>query len=107
MKKNWYAFIALIFFNLVFVLGIGISIYAMLASLWLIMGAFLLSPFLLFATNFLGIQHFSFYQTIASFGLFIVGTALIPFCRRATNYLLEVTQKYINFNKKLVYGESL
>ena len=104
MKKNWYVITALVFFNLVFVLGVAISVYTMLASLWIIMGSFLASPFILAAVNFLGIQSFSLINTLASFLLFVIGVVLIPICQRATKFLLKISTDYINYNKKLAHN---
>lgn len=104
MKVNVFAVIGLIFFNLVFVLGLAISVYTIVASLWIILGAFIISPVILFITTFYKIQDFSMVQSIASVVLCSLGMALIPICKKITRFIIDISVNYIEYNKKMIYG---
>lgn len=104
MKVNVFAVIGLIFFNLVFVLGLAISVYTIVASLWIILGAFIISPIILFVATFYNIQDFSMIQSIASVVLCSLGLALIPICQKLTRYTIDISVNYIEYNKKMIYG---
>ena len=102
MKVNWLAFISLVFFNLVFVLGLAIGLYAVLASLWIVIGSFIISPLLLFVVNILRIQEFSMFQSVSSVLLFIAGVVLIPVCQRITRFIIKLSVNYIEYNKNAI-----
>jgi len=107
MKKNWLAIFALIFFNLVFVLGVALSIYAIVASMWIIVGSFIISPIILFVANTLHIQDFSMFQSIASAILCLLGIAIIPVCQKINRLVIVISVNYIEYNKRIIYGASI
>lgn len=78
MKKiNYFALFGAIAFNVVLFSGVFITAVALLFSLWLVVGLFILSPALMLAFNILGIQSFSFFQSLISILLFVCGSILI------------------------------
>ena len=103
MKKASIVF-SLLFFNVVFILGVAESVYIFIASLWIVTGSFLLSPLLLLGATLLTIQDFSVFQSIASILLFALGGLLVPVCIKATKYVGNISAKYIAYNKRLIYG---
>ena len=103
MKKASIVF-SLLFFNVVFILGVAASVYIFIASLWIVTGSFLLSPLLLLGATLLTIQDFSVFQSIARILLFALGGLLVPVCIKATKYVGNISAKYIAYNKRLIYG---
>lgn len=78
MKKiNYFALFGAIAFNVVLFSGVFITAVALLFSLWLVVGLFILSPALMLVFNILGIQSFSFFQSLISILLFVCGSILI------------------------------
>lgn len=106
MRINWLVLIGLVFFNITFILGFAIALYAIIASVWIVLAAFIASPFLLFLVNITNLQNFAFYQTIFSFFLFGGALYLVPVCLKLTRKTIELTMNYLNYNKDLVYGQT-
>lgn len=106
MKINWLVLIGLIFFNITFILGFAIALYAIIASIWITLGAFIASPFLLFLVNITNLQNFAMFQTVMSFFLFGGALYLVPVCLKLTRKTIELSIDYLNFNKSLVYGQT-
>lgn len=104
MKMNWFALISLIFFNLVVVMGFAIALYAIIASFWIIIGAFTISPMLLAIANVTQLQNFSMFQSIASIFLCAIGLGLFPTMKKLTRLIITYSVKYIEYNKKLIYS---
>lgn len=102
MKINWFALISLIFFNLVIVMGLAITLYTIIASAWIVIGAFTISPILLFITTITKLQDFSMFQSISSMFLFIIGLALIPIMKKVTRLIITYSVHYIEYNKKMI-----
>lgn len=107
MKKNWFALISLIFFNLVVVMGFAIALYAIIASFWIIIGAFIISPILLVIANVTQLQDFSMFQSISSIFLCAIGLGLFPFMRKFTRLIITYSVSYIKYNKKMIYSVPL
>lgn len=102
-RMNYYALFGVIFFNVVLFSGFAIAVAALLFSLWIMVGSFILSPFLLLIVNQMGIQKFELLQTILSCILFVIGIGLTPLAMKATRYLGVLLNKYIELNKRAVY----
>lgn len=107
MKINWFALISLIFFNLVIVTGFAITLYAIVASAWIIIGAFTVSPILLVIATVTKIQDFSMFQSISSIFLCAIGLGLIPLMQKLTRLVITYSVNYIEYNKKMIYSVPL
>lgn len=104
-KINFFGLLGVLFFNLIIVSGIAITVAALLFSFWTIVVSFVLSPILLAIVNLLGLQDFNLMQTILSIGLLIAGAALVPLAMKTTRLLADGCAKYIEFNKKAIYAK--
>lgn len=104
-KLNYFALFGAIAFNVVLVSVVFLTAIVLLFSLWLIVGLFITSPILLIIVNVTGLQAFSIIQSLVSVILFGVGTVLYPLANKATHELIVFFERYVAFNKKMVYKE--
>ncbi|UTR06151.1 DUF1700 domain-containing protein [Alkalihalobacillus sp. LMS6] len=102
MRINYFALAGVIAFNLIFVLGIAITLVSVLFALWVIIFSFALSPFLLAGSNLLGIQSFDAIQTVLSFVLLVLAIGLYPLTLKATIFMYGMFKTYIMYNKNAV-----
>lgn len=103
--KSWIAALALIFFNLVFVLGPFFGICGTLAGLWVTTGVLLVSP--LFALVGVGFSHDSTSLLLAAFGslaCFGAGLMLLIVMQWITKWFFKLTVKYVQFNWNIIKG---
>lgn len=104
MKKVHYLpLIGSIFFNaflfsIVFLMGI-----ALLLVLWAFPVLFILSPIVFLIAVQMGIEGFSWFETIFSIVLAIIGIFVIPLSKKITMYLIALFKKYLKYNYKSIY----
>ena len=101
-KINYMALFGSLTFNIFLFSGIAITLIALILSLWLIVGAFILSPFVLVYLNLSGIQTFNWLNTILAIVLFPMGLILIGYSKRLTLSLINFFKKYYKFNMKTI-----
>lgn len=97
------ASISLFFFNLIFVLGPVITVFAVYLSLWIVSVSFVLSP--LFVVTQVLIGGFTIMELFLSLILCGVGIALGAGMVKAGKGLYKIFSTYVNWNIKLVKGE--
>lgn len=104
MKRiNYMALLASLVFNTFLFSGIAITLIALNLSLWLMVGAFLSSPFVLVYINLKGIQEFNWMNTILAVILFPIGIVLISYSKQLTLNLINFFKRYFKFNMKSIY----
>ena len=104
MKRiNYMALFGSLVFNAFLFSGIAITLIILILSLWLIVGAFLISPFVLFYINLKGIQEFNWLNTILAVLLFPIGIILINYSKQLTLNLINFFKRYFKFNMKSIY----
>lgn len=97
------ASISLFFFNLIFVLGPAITIFAVYLSLWIVSASFVLSP--IFVVTQVLIGGFSTFELFVSLILCGIGIALGAGMLKAGKGLYRIFSTYVNWNMKLIKGE--
>ncbi|MCM3767601.1 DUF1700 domain-containing protein [Neobacillus niacini] len=97
------ASISLFFFNLIFVLGPVITIFAVYLSLWIVSASFVLSP--LFVVTQVVIGGFTTMELFLSLILCGIGIALGAGMVKAGKGLYKIFSTYVNWNIKLIKGE--
>lgn len=101
MKKiNYFALFGSIMFNVFLFSGIALTLVVLLLSLWLIIAAFIASPFMLVYVNLAGIQPFTWYNTIFAAVAFLIGLLLVRYAHKLTFVLLDFFKKYYRYNVK-------
>ena len=104
MKKlNLFALIGMVFFNLIITLAVAITVYALLASAWIALASFVLSPALLIGTHVLNLQAFTVSRMLLACLLCGGSLVAIPFLGRVTSLVNQLARQYITFNKDLIY----
>lgn len=102
-KVNIFAVVGLFFFNLVIMLGAVITIYAFLASAWIMAISFIASPALVVLAALSGLQA----MTVLNLGVSILlaGLAFIslPLLKRISALIITLSKQYIDFNKDVIY----
>ncbi|MBS4750249.1 helix-turn-helix domain-containing protein [Granulicatella sp. zg-ZJ] len=102
-KLNVMAIIGSVFFNICLFSGIFITIVVLLAALWITIGAFIISPILYMISSMFGPQSFEWYQLVLTIFLCMISLKGIHFCKKVTIQLIVYFNKYIKFNKKIIY----
>ncbi|MBP1043796.1 DUF1700 domain-containing protein [Vagococcus sp. BWB3-3] len=102
-KVNIFAVIGLFFFNLVVMLGAVITIYALLASAWIVAISFIASPALLVLAALSGLQAMSVVNLISSILLATLAFISFPLLTRVSALILTLSRQYIDFNKAMIY----
>lgn len=97
------ASISLFFFNLIFMLGPVIAIFAVCLSLWVVSVCFVLSPLFVITQVFIG--GFTIFELFLSMVLCGIGIALGAGMASAGKGLYKIFSKYVNWNIKLIKGE--
>ncbi len=102
-KVNIFAVIGLFFFNLVVMLGAVITIYALLASAWIVAISFIASPALLVLAALSGLQAMSVVNLISAILLATLAFISFPLLTRVSALILTLSRQYIDFNKTMIY----
>jgi uncharacterized membrane protein len=103
MGRILLASVSLFFFNLIFVLGPAIAIFAVYLSLWIVSASFVISPIFVVTQVFIG--GFSTFELFLSLILCGIGIALGVGMVKAGKGLNQVFWKYVNWNMTLIKGE--
>lgn len=102
-KVNIFAVVGLFFFNLVIMLGAVITIYAFLASAWIMAISFIASPALVVLAALSGLQA----MTVLNLGVSILLASLafisLPLLKRISALIITLSKQYIDFNKDVIY----
>lgn len=102
-KVNIFAAIGLFFFNLIIMLGAVITIYAFLASAWIMAISFIASPALVVFAALSGLQALSILNLVLSIVLAGLAFISLPLLKRVSSLILTLSKHYINFNKDVLY----
>jgi len=96
--------IVLIFFNLTIVLGPTVGLIAAFFGFIAATALFLLTPFLTLGGIIFGYNNL--FEFFLSFCLAGIGLLLIPVWKKLSIYSVHLARRYIEWNKKLVRGNS-
>jgi len=102
-RVTWFALFGVVAFNVVLFSGVAVTVVALLFALWVITGAFIISPLLLAGVYITGIQVITTFQTVSCVVLFIIGLGLYPIAKKATSVLMSFFVKYFWYNLKTIY----
>lgn len=102
-KVNIFAAIGLVFFNLVIMLGAVITVYALLASAWIIFIAFMASPALVVGASLTGLQAMTALNLVSSIVLAGVAFISYPLLKRMSAVIFALSKHYIDFNRNAIY----
>lgn len=97
------ASISLFFFNLIFVLGPVIAVFAIYLSLWVVSVSFVVSPLFVVTQVFIG--GFTTFEAFVSLILCGIGIVLGAGMFKAGKGLYRIFSTYVNWNMKLIKGE--
>lgn len=100
---NYAALFGVICFNIIIGLGAIIAIISLVASLWITVASFLLSPILLFIVIQLHLQEFQLYNVITSFLLFTIAALIIPWTQKLTRFTYRLLAGYVAYNKRIIF----
>lgn len=104
MKRiNYMALFGSLCFNIFLFSGIAITLIMLMLSVWMIVGTFLICPFMLAYVNLTGAQEFGWLNTILAVILFPVGVVLINYSKQLTLNLINFFKRYFKFNMKSIY----
>ena len=104
MKKlNVFALIGMVFFNLIITLSVAITVYALLASAWIALVSFILSPILVLGAHVSSLQAFTFGRMLLACLLCGGSVLAVPFLARVTGMIGQLSKQYLAFNKDLIY----
>ncbi|WP_412989396.1 helix-turn-helix domain-containing protein [Pediococcus siamensis] len=104
MKKiNWLALTGVILFNVLLFSSGAITVVALLGSLWIIAGTFIVSPVFLLVGLVTGTQPNLLLATVLDIFIFIIGLFLYPLAKKATHTLINFFRGYIKYNLRTIY----
>lgn len=105
MKKfNVFAFIGMVFFNLVIVLGLVIAAYGILFAAWVSVLAFITSPLLIIGAHFIGLQAFAWTQMGLAILLALIGSLILPALISISRLMFDLSKRYLAYNLKVIYS---
>ena len=102
-KVNWAALFGLFWFNLIVALGAMITIFALVASLWIIVASFVISPGLVVGAKLLALP-ISWGQLAISGCLCVGGLLLWQPLVRLTQMAWLRFKRYLRYNQRAVYN---
>jgi len=95
---------ALGFFNLVFVLGPAIAIYATIFALGVASLALVASPILLLIFSAIGLQSFTWFDFFSSLAAAGIGIFMTMGTYYIIQWSVKLTARYLSFNRRMMKG---
>ena len=102
--KSFIIGIALLFFNLTFILGPLLGLGGILLSFWITGFSFLVSPILVLIKSLFSLLSFNLFELFSSIGLSGFGILILIGMYFVSKFLIKVLIKYIKLNIKLITG---
>lgn len=102
-QVNLLGVFGVIFFNLIVGLAVGITLLALLFSLWIITLTFIFSPALFILVLLAKLQAFTWFTFGASLILCAFGVLLYPVARKVTHHLSTFAKKCLEYNEQMMH----
>lgn len=102
--KSFIIGIALLFFNLTFILGPLLGLGGILLGFWITGFSFLVSPILVLIKSLFSLLSFNLFELFSSIGLSGFGILILIGMFFVSKFLVKALIKYIKLNIKLITG---